>query len=279
MYPTLFEINGFAVSTFGLMMVLAFVAAYLQLRSSMLKLGVGDEEDTSAIVFAAGVGGILGSKIYYAILKGDWSALWDRAGLVWYGGFFLATLAIFLTLRLRKIPFVPTLDACALALAVGYAVGRIGCFLVGDDYGVPTALPWGVKFAEGAPPSLAYHLRHEFGVDIPATIADSTLMAVHPTQLYETGMALVVWWIGRRYLAGRFSKGAGRPPAGATAALVVALLAVERFIVEIFRAKDDRFFGGLTLAQILSIVIFLAAVTAFTLIRRRGPSEPAPQKA
>jgi phosphatidylglycerol:prolipoprotein diacylglycerol transferase len=90
-----------------------------------------------------------------------------------------------------------------------------------------------------------------FGVAVPASIPDDTLMKVHPTQIYETVLALAIWgfalWLFRR-----------RPePPGMVALAVFALLAVERFLIEILRAKDDRFFGGFTLAQALSIAILL----------------------
>lgn len=261
MYPDLFTIGKFTISSFGLMMVLAFVASYFQLRAGMRYLGIGDEEDVSAIVFTAGVAGIVGSKAYFAILKGDWRFLFDRSGLVWYGGFFLAAIALAWLIRHRGLPLAPTLDTGAAALPLGYAVGRVGCFLVGDDYGVPTDLPWGVAFPEGSPNTYAYSLR-AFGVDLPPEIPGDTLIAVHPTQLYETGMALIIWWIARSYLK-------QRPAAGRVAALVIILLAVERFIVEFFRAKDDRFFGALTLAQVLSIALLVLGLVAFGMLRER----------
>src|SRR5436305_15303713 len=138
MIKEIFHIGSFSVGPFGVMLVFAFLAGYLQLRWGMRQLGIGDEEDASALVFAAGVGGILGAKVYYAILNWDWRLLFDRSGLVWYGGFILGATADLLMLRRRNLPIWPLLDASIPALALGYAVGRIGCFLVGDDYGAPT---------------------------------------------------------------------------------------------------------------------------------------------
>ena len=94
-------------------------------------------------------------------------------------------------------------------------------------------------------------LRRMFGVAVPVSIPDDTLMRVHPTQLYETAVALAIWgfalWLFKR-----------RPqPPGMVALAVLALLAVERFLIEILRAKDDRFFGGFTLAQAFSVAILL----------------------
>jgi len=250
MIQELFRIGPIPISPFGVLLVLAFLTAYFQLRWGLRRLEVGDEETASALVLAGGLGGVLGAKIYYAALHGDWHLLLDRSGLVWYGGFLLGTAAIAWTMWRRRLPLWPTLDAAAPALALGYGVGRIGCFLVGDDYGLPTRLPWGVAFANGLPPTTAYYLRTQFGLDIPADVPGDTLLRVHPTQLYETLIALVIWWIGLRLL----KRGGKR---GSVALPVFALLAVERFGVELLRAKDDRFLFGFTLAQAISVAILV----------------------
>ncbi|HUF79233.1 MAG TPA: prolipoprotein diacylglyceryl transferase [Thermoanaerobaculia bacterium] len=261
MYPELFRIGDFPVSSFGLMLVLAFVAGYFQLRWGLRKLDAGNEDDAAALVFAGGFFGIVGAKLYYALLYQDWRLLFDRSGLVWYGGFVFALVAVLWTMRRRRLPYWPTLDGLSLGLALGYAIGRMGCFLVGDDYGVPTSLPWGVAFPEGAaPPSTAGNLRHQFGVEVPASIPDSRLLEVHPTQLYETLACLGIWafglWLLRR-----------RPTAGVTGMAVLALLAVERFLAEILRAKDDRFLGVMTVAQAISLVVLVVALAL--LFRRK----------
>jgi phosphatidylglycerol:prolipoprotein diacylglycerol transferase len=265
MIKEIFHIGSFSISPFGVMLVFAFLASYLQLRWGMKRLGIGDEEDASALVFAAGVGGIVGAKVYYAILNMDWRLLFDRSGLVWYGGFILGALGVIWMMRRRRLPGWPMADVAAPALAIGYAVGRIGCFLVGDDYGRPTDLPWGVAFPVGLPETTAGNLRDMFGVQIPESVPDSTLMRVHPTQLYETAMALAIWgfavWLFKR-----------RVQPGTVALAVLALLAVERFLVEFLRAKDDRFFAGFTLAQVISIVVLLI-VLGFGWYRR-GRLEP-----
>jgi phosphatidylglycerol:prolipoprotein diacylglycerol transferase len=276
MYPELFRIGDFPISSFGLLLVLSFVAAYLQLRWGLRRLGAGDEDDAAALVFAAGFFGIVGAKVYYAALYQDWRLLFDRSGLVWYGGFALALTAVLWTAHRRKLPPWPTVDAMSLSLALGYAIGRVGCFLVGDDYGVPTTLPWGTVFPEGAaPPSTAGNLRYQFGVEVPADIPDAQLLAVHPTQLYETLACLGVWglglWLlhrrGHRDAPASWSRGS---PAGALGMAVLALLALERFLVELLRAKDDRFLGGLTVAQLISLAV-LAAAVALLARRMKGP--------
>ena len=260
MIKEIFHIGSFSISPFGVMLVFAFLASYLQLRWGMKRLGIGDEEDASALVFAAGVGGILGAKVYYAILNMDWRLLFDRSGLVWYGGFILGAIGVLWMMRHRHLPGWPMADVAAPALALGYGIGRIGCFLVGDDYGRPTDLPWGVAFPVGLPETTAGNLRQMFHVQVPASVPDDTLMRVHPTQLYETIMAVAIWafavWLFKRN---------HRP--GTVALAVLGLLAVERFLIEFLRAKDDRFFGGFTLAQVISVAVFLI-VLAFGWYRR-----------
>lgn len=265
MIQELFRIGPLSVSPFGVMLVLAFAAGYLQLAWGLKRQKIGDEEDASSIVFAAGVGGIVGAKVYFAILYGDWRLLFERSGLVWYGGFLLGAAAVVWTVRRRRLPPWQTVDAAAPGLALGYGVGRIGCFLVGDDYGAPTDLPWGVAFPNGLPPTTAYYLRTEFGVDLPASIPDDRLLAVHPTQVYETLAALAIWAIGVRLLA-------RRAPTGRTTLAMLGLLALERFGIEFLRAKDDRFLGPFTLAQAIS----LALLAVVALLWTRPAKVPAP---
>jgi phosphatidylglycerol:prolipoprotein diacylglycerol transferase len=143
-------------------------------------------------------------------------------------------------------------DATAPALMLGIALGRIGCFLVGDDYGVHTDGPLGVAFPQGMPPSTAGYLR-SVGDAIPANIPDSAIVAVHPTQLYEATIAVILfallWRLGMRGLK-----------TGQLFAMFMGLYAVERFLIEVFRAKGDRFIFGLSTAQGLSVLLAIAAV-------------------
>lgn len=274
MYPEIVRIGDFAITSFGVMMVAAFLAAYFQLAWGLRRLGAGDADDASAMVFAAGVGGIVGGKVYYAVLYGDWRLIFDRAGLVWYGGVLGATLLVLWVVHRRRLPVLAVGDAVGPGVAIGYAAGRIGCFLVGDDYGRPTDSAVGVVFPQGLPPATAGTFRHEYGMEMPASLADDALVPVHPTQLYETAMALAIWGLGLLMLR----RGARR---GATGLAMAALLAVERFVVEFFRAKDDRFFGDLTLAQLISLAILALIAALWWAWRRRGaaPAAAEPSRA
>lgn len=267
MYPNLFTIGGLTITSFGLMMALSFLSAGWILAKELTRMGENPDHAWDMVLWAA-IGGILGAKIYYMILRwpetvaNPLQAIASRAGLVWYGGFIAAALLIAWQLHRKKLPVLRFADAVAPALAFAYAVGRMGCFLVGDDYGGPSTLPWAVAFPNGAPPSTAGNLR-AFGVAVPDSIPADTVLAVHPTQLYEVGMSLIIfaiiWRLRRRW---------AQP--GALFALYLAFAGVERFIVEIFRAKDDRFLGGFTVAQTISILIFLGGLAAFQALRRPG---------
>ena len=254
MIDELFHIGSFSISPFGVMLVASLFVAYWQLRKTMRHFQIGDEEDASAIIFAVGFCGILGGKIYYSILFGDWRLLYDRAGIVWYGAFIGGFLALLWTLYHRRLPVARTFDATAPGLALGYAVGRVGCFLVGDDYGRPTDLPWAVSFKVGLPPTTADNLRSVFGVETPPElIGPDGWVAVHPTQLYETTAALIIWgvalWLLRRDV---------RP--GTLFLTVAGLMAGERFLVELIRVKDDRYLGDFTLAQLISVLIVVTVL-------------------
>lgn len=257
MWPTLLKIGNFEITTFGLMMFLAFVIGGWVLSRQFRRYGL-DEELASSMVVAAALGGILGAKIYYAILFRDWRLLFDRAGLVWYGGMIGAFLACTWLIWRRRVDFLTVADAAAPAASIGYALGRIGCFLVGDDYGRPTNAWYGVAFPKGAPPTTADALR-EFGAPVDPSIPGYQVLKVHPTQLYETTAALVMFavlmWLNRR-----------PHPKGRAWGVFLILLGIERFLVEIVRAKDDRFLGPFTIAQLISVILILLG--AFWALRK-----------
>ncbi len=271
MVPDL-QLGPLSLTAFGLSMVVAFVAAYFQLGWGLRRLRVGDAEDASALILAAGVGGLLGAKLYYVALYRDWRLLFDRSGLVWYGGLLVGAAAVLWMARRRRLASWAVADAAAPSVALGYGIGRIGCFLVGDDYGMPTDLPWGVRIPYGRPaPTTAGAMREYYGAELPVGIPDDRLIPVHPTQLYETLGCLAIWAVGVWMLRRAGEPGRRRPGGlqGGVALAVFGLLAAERFAVEFVRAKDDRFFGELTLVQILSLAVLVAVAALWTLLRRR----------
>jgi len=273
MYPELITLNlpvigRLTITSFGVMMALAFLAAYQVTRSEFDRMG-RDPDLASDLLLGALIGGIVGAKLYYVFLNWDLTVqdplgmLFSRAGLVWYGGLIGGTIGVILMIRRRGEQILPLADGLAPALALGYAIGRVGCFLVGDDYGRPTSSPVGIAFPEGAPPSTAGNLRESFGVSIPDSVPDSRVLEVHPTQLYEVGLSLLIFAVLWRVR--------GRRPVGRVFSLWLVLAGLERFAVEFFRAKDDRFIGALTLAQLFSVGL---VAFGFWLMSRGAPKVP-----
>ena len=273
MYPELITLDlpvlgTITITSFGVMMALSFLTGFWIVRLELLRKGM-DEELAGDVLMGAIVGGIVGAKVYYVLLnwpqtvQDPFGMLFSRAGLVWYGGFIGGAIGVSLAIHRRKAPIPVLADICAPALALAYAVGRMGCFLVGDDYGRPTDSWVGIAFPNGSPPSTAGNLRRMFGVSIPESVPDTAVLAVHPTQLYEIGMSLLIFAILWRLR---------REPwkAGRLFSLWLALAGVERLIVEFFRAKDDRFFGFLTLAQLISIALIVFGAWLFV---RLGSAE------
>jgi phosphatidylglycerol:prolipoprotein diacylglycerol transferase len=252
---------------YGLMMMVAFLMGgwlvTLELRRRRLS------EDYSAdMVAAAVIGGVIGAKLWYVALMGDPGALFERGGFVWYGGFLGGTAAVILNGWRLRVPLRWTMQLVAPALAASYALGRVGCFLVNDDYGRPTSVPWAVKFPQGLPPSTAGNMHTMFGIPIPPGVDPSTVLAVHPTQLYEVALML-----GAFFLLWAWRK--RERPIGWLFGAYLIMAGVERFLVEILRAKDDRLIAGtFTLAQLTSIL--LIAVGIWILTAWKSAPDPAP---
>ena len=269
MYPVLFRIGDFTITSFGLMMFLSFVVGAWVMGKQFGKRGMDPELAWDMLLWIA-LGGILGAKLYYIGLNLDDLAanplreLTNRGGLVWYGGFIGGVSAFYWQVRKRNLPLAETFDSTAPALAIAYAIGRLGCFLVGDDYGRPTDSWVGVAFPEGYPPSTAGYFR-SIGTEIPAEIPDTAVLAVHPTQLYEIAAALVMFAILWRL--------SGKLVAGRLFAVYMVLYAIERFLVEFVRAKTDHVLLGLTTSQIASILLVAGAAVIWQ--RTAGKDRPA----
>lgn len=263
-HPLEFQVGPIPITGFGITMMLAFlVGAWLIDRE--LRRHRFTPEFSGDIVLGAVLGGILGAKLWYAGLHGA-ETLLSRDGLVYYGGFVGGALGVVLMSWRRGVPLRWTAHLVAPALAAAYAVGRVGCFVVGDDYGRPTSLPWAVAFPEGLPPTTAANLV-AFGARIPADATASTVLAVHPTQLYEVTAMLVVFailWSWRRKARGT----------GWLFGAYLVFAGIERFLVEILRAKDDRLLGPFTYAQGMSVTLIVAGAIIWNALAKRPPADP-----
>lgn len=248
MYPVLFEVFGYPISTFGLMLASAFLVGTWIAAYRMQELGL-DAEKASTILIYIMIGGIGGSKLYFAIDMTIRSGspisqfLFARDGITWYGGLIGGTLFGILGSWIHGLPIKKMADCVANAGPVGQALGRIGCFLVGDDYGKPTDHAWGIAFPEGAPP---------------------TFQKVHPTQLYEVAwlvpVAIFLWLRRKRspFLFGEF----------------IALNGAGRIVIEHWRV-NPRVAMGLTEPQWIGSGLILIGVGSWFYYRAKERREAA----
>jgi phosphatidylglycerol---prolipoprotein diacylglyceryl transferase len=265
-YPFKFALGPLEITGYGIMLMVAFLTGGWLVTLELRRRGLA-EDYAADMVAAAVIGGVIGAKLWYVALTRDPGALLSRGGLVWYGGFLGGTAAVILNGWRLRVPLRWTMQLVAPALAAAYALGRVGCFLVNDDYGRPSSLPWAVKFPQGLPPSTAGNMQHLFGIPVPAGTDPSTVLAVHPTQLYEVALmlgAFFVLWVWRKR----------DRPVGWLFGLYLVLAGVERFLVEFLRAKDDRFLGPFTIAQATSVC--LVAVGAYLLTAWKDEPDPEP---
>jgi phosphatidylglycerol:prolipoprotein diacylglycerol transferase len=270
-YPLLIHLGRFTLTGYGIMMMLGFlVAGWIYARELQRRsLDAAIAWDT---VVLAVVGGLAGSKLYFAISVGRLGAVFTRGGLVWYGGLAGGTAAVLAYMWLKKLPVRVLLDAVSPSLVVGYLLGRVGCFTVNDDYGLPSRLPWAMAFPNGSPPTTARILNEQFHVAIPTGVSPDQVLTVHPTQLYEIALSFLVFWLlwrGRNH----------RHAAGLLFGLYLVLSSAERVVAEIFRAKDDRILGAVTVAQLLSVALVVLGVLLMRRLAQPDASVPATEPA
>ena len=249
------ELGPLTLQTFGIMFSLAFVAAGALIARRLKEIGK-PVDWAYEFVFAALAGGFIGARLYY--MAQNWDAVQDDffgqvfsgEGLVWYGGALGGAAASFLWARWRGFLSLALLDLAAPALALGYAIGRIGCQLSGDgDYGIGSDLPWAMSYPDGTVP---------------------TDDQVHPTPIYETlAMGMVAWllWNWRDRM---------RP--GLLFATYLVLSGMERFLVEFLR-RNDEVLAGLTAPQLESLALMVIGAVWLALGRARsGREEPVPPR-
>ena len=244
------DIGPVTLQTFGLMFSLAFVVAGALVAKRLSELGK-PVDWAYEIAFAALAGGFFGARAYYMVQNWDtvqddfFGSLLSGEGLVWYGGAIGGAVAVLIWAWWHRFLGLALLDLVAPALALGYAVGRIGCQLSGDgDYGIASGLPWAMAYPDGTVP---------------------TDVEVHPTPVYETiamgFVALLLWRLRDRL----------RP--GMLFALYLVLAGTERFLVEFVR-RNDEVLAGLTAPQLESLALMIAGGIWLAVARRRSRSGP-----
>lgn len=266
-HPFQFNIGPLQFTAFGIAVVLGFIVAQLVAQQEMQRRGY-DPTPIADMIIGAIVGGLLGAKLYFVVVLGNWDALWARGGFVFWGGFIGGAIGVLLISRYKKVPVLRTLEVGAPAVAAAYAIGRTGCWGVGDDYGRPWNGPLAVQFPEGAPPSTAGIMSSEFGVRFPPGTDPNMVVAVHPTQLYEVALGLIMFAVIWRLRHHRHAE-------GWLFGVYLVLAGIERFIVEFFRAKDDYLPIGITMAQTIALAAIALGVTLMYLRRNPPASRPA----
>ncbi len=257
------HLGPITLPTFGLMLWLAAVIGAFVVDRTFKRAHI--TADAVGMVAVAVVVGIVGSKLWHVLdtpmdfREEGWHALWSSAGFAWYGGLVFGISALLIQGRRAKIGALRMLDLCAPAAAVGYGVGRIGCFLSGDgDYGIAikpvhifggTFRAWGMAFPHGLVP-----------VFVP----------VYPTPLYELAGGLVIgWWLWRR---------GGKPhPTGLITGQYLVLTGMARFLVEFIR-RNPKVLWGMSNAQAASAGAALAGVALTWWAARRPVRRPAAAK-
>ena len=285
MYPWI-DLYFIKIPSFGLMVASAFLVCNFLIKKEFKKNNL-DIKIADDIIFYAILSAILGSKIYYIIESGDYlsffsnlknifiklislNILGDRgaiselqllgSGLVFNGGFICALIFIGLYVYRKKLNFLLLFDIVAPFILLGHAIGRIGCFLVGDDYGLPSNLPWAVSFPNGLPPTEIFTFTNSHYPFLgytkealqPYLIEGSAnVISVHPTQLYE----MTLYFLGFLLLRKFFFK--TKETLGLTSALYLIYAGFSRFVVEIIRTNERYSLLELSSAQFISIILFI----------------------
>ncbi len=268
-HPWAFSLGPIQITGFGLAVLAAFTISQIICERELTRRGqhrsaaaIGD------VVMAAVLGTLIGAKLYYVlVITRDIRDIFSRGGFVFWGGFIGSVVLCYLTIRYKKLVFNRISDVAGIAIAAGYSVGRTGCWAVGDDYGRPWNGPLAVAFPEGAPPSTAQNMTEMFGAQLPPNTSPFSTVSVHPTQLYETVLGFLMFAVLWRLRDHKHAE-------GWLFGLYCVLAGLERFVIEFFRAKDDRFYGPFTAAQVIAIAIGLAG--AVWMYMRRNPTAEAP---
>lgn len=246
MYPTFFRIGNFDITSFGVLVAIGALVGLWVLGRELARSGLPASASDAAM---AGVfGGLLGAKLLWVaehLGEEPFSdLLFSRGGMSWFGGLVGGVGTAVIVLWRQRVPIVAVLAAATPALAIGHAIGRIGCFLVGDDYGRRSGLPWAVAFPQGLPPT-----------DVP----------VHPTQLYEAIALAVVAWLLIRWRRRNV-------PDAVVLGRYLALAGSIRFAIEFIRV-NTRIAGPLTLAHLVSLGLVIIGV-AMLVVSSRGEGQP-----
>lgn len=235
MYPEI-HIYSFVIESYTLLYIIAFIVVTLLLKYE-LKRNNYPPYFYILLTVVSLTSGLIGSKIYYLLeiwnefIQNPYGNFFHIGGSGWYGGFALGCISIWLTLKIKKLPVLKTLDIMAPIIPLGQVIGRLGCFLAGCCHGIPSHVSWAVSFPDGLfPPSVK----------------------VHPTQLYEMVVYLFIF-----ILLWNLRKKAAKN--GVKFSLYLILSGLGRFMVEFYRLNPKTPLG-LTVPQIIAIIGIMLGV-------------------
>jgi len=243
MHPILLRTPFFTIYTFGVILASAYLVALAWMVRDARRAGF-DPEVFMSLGFTAIVGALIGAKALYLLRNPSdlfsWSVVASAGDF--YGGFIGGLIAAALFFRRHSdVPVWRAADICAPAIALGQAIGRVGCFMAGDDYGRPTDVPWAVVFTN----------------PVAADLGGAPLgVRLHPVQLYESVVCLALFgallWFRRR------------PHRDGDVVIAYSVVyAIARFVLEFYRGDADRgfVFGGLlSTSQLIALVVLVVAV-------------------
>jgi phosphatidylglycerol:prolipoprotein diacylglycerol transferase len=260
MIPVLLKLGPLTIYSYGLMMALGFLAADLVIAAECRRRGITPDYATSVVVWGA-VAGIVGARVYDVIdnfpfyMHDPWSMVFSGSGFVWYGGLIGGILAIYLVARHYRVAFLVTADMCAPALAIGQALGRVGCQLSGDgDWGLPSKLPWAMAYPHAI---IGWNANTVLKLDSHDNLVSGFYpgVRVHPAPIYEAilyvGVFVFLWSIRKRNRA-----------AGRLFFLYLVTAGAARFLVEFVRI-NPRVLWGLSEAQLIAIVMMVTGTVAY----------------
>ena len=254
MFPKLISIGSFYIPTYGVLVALGFLAGLGITLHLARRAGMVPEKVTNLAVYCA-IAGILGAKLFMFLFDiGDYlrdpgrifSLETLQAAGVFHGGFIAAILFAAFYMRREHLPVLGTMDVFAPGIAIGQAIGRLGCFAAGCCWGRECDLPWGV------------HFRSDFAARVPLNTP------LHPVQLYESAADLLIFLL-------LFRRARQKHPAGQVIGLYMVLYSTARFIIEFYRVHEQSLVGPFSLTQWIAVGIFVAG--ALMLVRKRTATE------
>lgn len=254
MHPILFTIGPITIYSYGVMLALAVLVCTYFLSKDAKRYKIS-QETAYDLVFWVMLGGIIGARIFYVYIEWPYFSdnLWEipmlqKGGLAWQGGFLGGALTGVWFARRNKLSLRPLLDLAAPYIALGQSIGRIGCFFNGCCYGKPVA--WGIYYP-------THHAR------------------LYPTQLFETAGLFIIFLILKKAQ----QKGTvpwisrGQSPSGFIFILYLWLAAIERFMVEFYRADHDLLWLNLSLAQYVAAGVFVTGLVLMQVFKKGNLDE------